>query len=143
MGRGAGTRGGVVVTRKYATGTTVSVDRSIAELRRTVERYGGDTFGMLHERARTVVAFRLGGNPIRLIVGQPDDDPAECRRRFRVLVLLTKAKLEAIADGLTTSDREFLADLVLPGGSTISEQFETRAIDVSRVVPLLTTEVQP
>jgi len=38
------------------------------------------------------------------------------RQRWRSLVLLTKAKLEAIEQGSSTVEREFLADLVLPGG---------------------------
>lgn len=43
------------------------------------------------------------------------------RQRWRALVLVTKAKLELVADGLSTIQREFLADLVLPDGSTVGK----------------------
>lgn len=43
------------------------------------------------------------------------------RQRWRALLLVTKAKLELIEQGLSSLEREFLADLVLPGGGTVSE----------------------
>lgn len=44
-----------------------------------------------------------------------------CRVRWRAMVLLTKAKLEAIAMGQTTVEREFLADLYLADGRTVHQ----------------------
>lgn len=49
-----------------------------------------------------------------------------CRTRWRVLLLFLKAKLEAVSlpplgMGISTVDREFLADLVLPSGGTVAE----------------------
>jgi hypothetical protein len=46
----------------------------------------------------------------------------EERRRWRAQLLLVKAKLEMIATGGTTAEREFLADMVLPGGETVSDK---------------------
>jgi hypothetical protein len=43
-------------------------------------------------------------------------------RRWRSLLLRIKAKLEAIADGMTTVEEEFLANLMLPDGSTVIEE---------------------
>lgn len=46
---------------------------------------------------------------------------AEERRRWRSLLLVTKARLVAIDDGVQTIEQAFMADLVLPDGSTVGE----------------------
>jgi len=45
----------------------------------------------------------------------------ERRQRWRVMVMVTKAKLEAVACGISTIEREFLSDIVLPDGRTVAE----------------------
>ena len=45
----------------------------------------------------------------------------EERRMWRALILLVKAKMEAIDAGISTFDREFLADLLLPDGERFFE----------------------
>lgn len=42
-----------------------------------------------------------------------------CRSRWRAIVLLVKAKLEAVELGVSTIEREFLADIFLPSGETV------------------------
>lgn len=54
------------MTKKYAEGTTVSVDRSIAELKRTCEKYGATNFGFLQGDASTAVFFKYEGRLYRL-----------------------------------------------------------------------------
>lgn len=44
------------------------------------------------------------------------------RQRWRSLVLMVKAKLVAIEDGITTVEKEFLSFIVLPEGITIGEK---------------------
>ena len=46
---------------------------------------------------------------------------AEIRRRWRSMVLVTKAKLVAVADGISTLEKEFLANVVLGDGTTVGE----------------------
>jgi hypothetical protein len=43
------------------------------------------------------------------------------RQRWRALALVIKAKLEAVAAGITTIEDEFLAHIMLPDGSTVGE----------------------
>lgn len=43
------------------------------------------------------------------------------RQRWRGLLLCVKAKLELIADGSSTLEREFLSDILLPDGRTVGE----------------------
>ena len=38
-----------------------------------------------------------------------------------LLLLVIKAKLEAVASGISTIEKEFLADIVMPDGSTVNE----------------------
>jgi hypothetical protein len=45
-----------------------------------------------------------------------------CRRIWRVLALVIKAKLEAVDSGVVTFDEEFFAHFVLPDGVTIAER---------------------
>jgi len=45
----------------------------------------------------------------------------EERQRWRGLLLCVKAKLELIADGSSTLEREFLSDIMLPDGRTVGE----------------------
>lgn len=42
-----------------------------------------------------------------------------CRERWRAVVLMLKAKLELVRLGVSTIEREFMADMVLPGGRTV------------------------
>lgn len=44
-----------------------------------------------------------------------------CRQRWRALLLVVKAKLEAIETGIATFDGEFMANIVLPGGGTVGD----------------------
>jgi hypothetical protein len=44
-----------------------------------------------------------------------------CRERWRAVVLTIKAKLELVRIGLSTVEREFMADMLLPDGSTVGK----------------------
>jgi hypothetical protein len=62
------------------------------------------------------------------------------RARWRALLLIIKAKLEAIAGGISTLEREFLADVVMPDSQTVGQwlapQLEA-AYQSGRMPPLL------
>lgn len=45
-----------------------------------------------------------------------------CRERWRALFLVVKAKLEAVAAGISTFEAEFLADTVMPDGRRFAEK---------------------
>ena len=129
----------------YATGTEVSAERSKAEIERTLERFGADQFmtGWDADQRIAMVSFRLSGRMVRLTLPLPGaDDPMialtpsgrartetqrrdelakETRRRWRSLLLVIKAKLTAVGDGISTLEREFMADLVLPNGATVND----------------------
>ena len=126
---------------RYANGTSVPIDRSKAEIERTLTRYGAEKFAYMSEQDRAQIAFQFKGRAIRmkLDLPRPNDfaktekgrprPPAaqvsECdkaiRQKWRALLLVIKAKLEAIEAGVSTFETEWLPWVVLPNGRTVAE----------------------
>ncbi len=130
---------------RYAEGTTVGPERTRLDLEKLLRRFGADQFvaGWDEATGQHAVAFRMANRQIRLDLPMPDpDDPEfrltptgkvratstardayhqEVRRRWRSLLLVTKAKLTAVADGISTLEREFLADMVVEDGRTVEQ----------------------
>jgi hypothetical protein len=124
----------------YAAGTAVPVERSRAAIEAELTKRGATAFGYNWTGTEAVVAFTLNGLLVRMRLALPDradyqdytagnrrrvagqkvhDD--EVRRRWRALFLVVKAKLVAVDEGITSLEREFLADVVLPAGVTVLE----------------------
>lgn len=124
---------------RYAAKTSVSSDRSRAEIERTLIRYGASAFSYGWDEGRAVVMFRAYDRHIRFDLPVPDreefrytesqhrwrnDDQVDTafeqgvRQRWRALALVVKAKLEAVEAGIVTFEEEFLAHVVLPNGET-------------------------
>ena len=129
---------------EYAKNTSVSSEKSKAEIERTLRRYGADQFLSGWEANRAMVSFRMHGKHVRFVLTLPDMDspifkrtPAgksarapeaqqkaweqACRQKWRALALVVKAKLEAVESKITTFEEEFLAHILLPDGKTIGE----------------------
>lgn len=150
--------------KRYAEGTTVSVEKSRSEIETLLKRHKATAFFSAtdEERGLSQVGFKLGGRLFRIEVRSPKaaDVPkstryldtaaeakrkrlwieAEERRRWRAQLLLIKAKLEMVATGQTTVDREFLADMVLPDNTTVGSTAIPALAEMYRTgapVPLL------
>lgn len=129
---------------RYAATTDVTVERSRAEIERTLGRYGATAFMYGWDRERAVVQFQANDRHVRFLLPLParndsrfthtpakglrrSDVDAErsweqaCRVQWRALALVIKAKLEAVEAGITEFEDEFLAHVVLPDGSTAGE----------------------
>ena len=129
--------------RRFAVGTTVSVDKSIGEIRSMVMRYGGTTFGQAEGSSKFGIQFGMKERFVKFILPLPNRDDKryardgrgavrnqdwrfakweqDCRSRYRALALAIKAKLEAVETGITTFEEEFYAHILLPGGQTVYE----------------------
>lgn len=133
----------------FAAKTSVSVGKSRGEIEEMLLKAGAIGFasGWDADSGRHVIQFKVPSldsvRVIRLEVPLPDlDDPEVtktptgklrpkqqrdaawdqlCRQRWRQMKLILQAKLEAISVGITTIEREFLADLVMPTGQTLSQ----------------------
>lgn len=147
----------------YADSTSVTVDRSQSELRTILKKYGADGLAIAEMGNRAVVEFATQERRIRFTLPLPAEDEmrvtktgirrtgpqraaaaqAEERRRWRALVMVVKAKLEAVESGIVTFEDEFLAQTVLPDNTTVGENIQpgiARAYVEGHVRPLLGLE---
>ena len=129
---------------RYAENTTVASDASRAEIERTLSRYGASSFMYGWDRNQALIGFVADDRQVKFLLPLPDRaarefthtptrgnqrSPAEAekaydqavRQRWRALALVIKAKLEAVAAGITEFEDEFLAHIVLPDGTTAGE----------------------
>jgi hypothetical protein len=127
--------------RSYASETTVPWEKSRDEIESVLKRYRCSHFAYMTSPESVMIAFMREKVPFRIEVPlptgkeksvrmkpngmlRPDSQIAkavdqEQKRRWRVLILLIKAKLEWVSLGMSTVEKEFLADVSLPNGETL------------------------
>lgn len=124
----------------YADRTTVSESKSRAEIEDLCVKNGADQVIIARTETTSGIQFRSrNGRMCRVSIQMPtvDDFPKlnkrrqkidrlakveqERRRRWRALLLVIKAKFEAIESGVSTFDEEFLPYVLLPNGMTTAE----------------------
>lgn len=111
-------------SRRFAETTKVPIGQTQNEIKARLRAAGADQLAVFEGADKSAVAFRLAGRFYRIdvpIAAEAKDAGQEERRAWRLLGLLMKSKLEAVREGATTVEREFLADLVLPDGQTVSQ----------------------
>lgn len=126
---------------RYAEGTSVPVERSRAEIEQTLMRYGARAFSYGWDGERAVIMFEAHERRIRFDIEMPplrdyiytptgqrrspgsaEDFRAKAvRQRWRALLLIIKAKLEAVESGIVSFEDEFLAHVMLPDGSKVGQ----------------------
>jgi hypothetical protein len=144
----------------YAQGTEVSVERTQAELSTLLRKRGAPSVAVGQTAAAGVIQFELEDRQIRFTVPMPDPArlqhtktgaqrteaqlrnalAAEERRRWRALLLVVKAKFEAVESEIVTFESEFLAQTVMPDNQTVLEHVRepiARAYVEGHVRPLL------
>lgn len=127
------------MSRRFAEDTKVPVNQSVAEIGKTVARYGGEQFIYAVAEDRVVVGFTKDGRQVRFQVSQ-SADAQDNQRLCRALLLVLKAKLEAVESGVAIFDDEFLAAIVLPDGKLVAHYAKTAlvtAYETREVPPLL------
>jgi hypothetical protein len=127
---------------RFAEGTTVTVEKSRAEIESVVRKYGATEFTSGWTGEQAGLEFKANGRRVRFVLTMPDQAwakallmkskrpvyynanfipaaaiakvvDAEHRRRWRCLLLTIKAKLEFVESGIATFEEEFLAHLVV------------------------------
>lgn len=144
----------------YAAKTEVGADRSKAEIEKLLQKAGAVNFGYMADGTRAVLLFTIDDRQIKMLIPLPsyaefrhtgtgrertvssqnNEWEQACRARWRAVLLIIKAKLEAIEAGISTIEREFLADIVTPGGQTVHEWMEPQleaAYETGQMAPLL------
>lgn len=138
----------------YAEATLVSVEKSRLEIEATLRRYKADGFYYGQDGRLVILGFRIAERQVRFRLEMPDPKEARftqhsrgfrtpegaakeweqaCRQKWRALALVIKAKLEAVAAGITTVEDEFLANTLLPDGSTVGQWAKPQIDETYRV----------
>ena len=129
--------------KRYAEGTTVSVQNSRGEITGILAKHGCNHFATGSTPEGDTIQFVLGGKQFRMFIAKPtavsmrEQDghrytyphnvdweakaEQEWKRRWRAHVLLIKAKLEFIEGGDTTLEQEFLPYALMKDGRTVGE----------------------
>lgn len=127
----------------YAKNTTVSCEKSRAEIESTLARYGASAFAYATNAGRAMIQFQANDRRIMFVLNLPDRNDRSfthgrrgqrwvdsyayelwekaCRQRWRCLALAIKAKLESVESGISTFEEEFMAHIMLPNGSTVGQ----------------------
>jgi len=130
------------VAGEDASKTEGPVDKSFSEIKRTLTRFGATAFGYAEQGNRVGVQFEINGLRVMMRMVLPErekfarnsygtrrpdtaidrDHEQACRQRWRSLANGIKAKLALVDDGISTVEREFLADIMLPSGETVGDR---------------------
>jgi hypothetical protein len=155
---------------QFAKKTTVPSDQTRVEIERALRRYGASAFGYLSQVGAEVILFELRGRRIRYVMPMPDPESEEItrtpegrhrssqartaaldqaiRQRWRALLLIITAKLEAVASGVVSLEEEFLPWTIVPAGegrsATVAEWLEPQVREAYRTgaVPALLPGVE-
>lgn len=133
---------------RFASRTGVSIDRSEAEIKKTLQRYGADDIvtGQSARQGKAFVQFWFRKLHVQVDIPLPTIDEERfqltdtgkersenqiqaeyekaCRQQWRVLLLLIKANLEAVENKIMEPQQAFLPWLMLPNGQTVIKAVE-------------------
>lgn len=126
---------------KFAENTSVSVEKSRAEIEGLIVRYGATSTAFMNGPGRALIMFEAKKRRVVFELPLPSLDERRfqrdgrghtrstekvhdaweqaCRQRWRARALVIKAKLEAVESGITTFEDEFLAHIMMPDGQTV------------------------
>ena len=123
--------------RVYAEDTKVSAAQSRAQIETILRKAGASRIATMDEPMEAIGMFMLAGRLIRLRIEIPGDANEQKRWAiWRAVHLVVKAKIEAVAQGITTVEQEWLAHVVLPDGTTVGDWVEPQlqlAYDTGRM----------
>lgn len=119
----------------------MSSEISRLEIERTLVKYGADNFAYATAAGKAMIGFTMQGRQVKFILPLPKKEEFRltptgrdrteksqydaweqaCRQRWRALLLVIKAKLEAVECGISCFEQEFMANIVLPDNRTVGE----------------------
>ncbi len=126
---------------QYAKNTNVSSELSRLEIEKILIRYGADNFAYASTNGLSFIGFTMNERQVKFVLPLPKKEEFRqtptgrqrtensqyeaweqaCRQRWRALKLVIQAKLEAVECGISVFDDEFMSNIVLPGGQTVSD----------------------
>jgi len=124
----------------YAENTSVPVDRSQSEIKKTLTKYGAAGFVFGEKPEVALIMFEMKNRKLKFLLPTPTLQPKtnswnekkglfysqakldqELRRRWRCMLLAIKSKLECVESGISSFEDEFMAHIVLPSGQTVGQ----------------------
>jgi hypothetical protein len=130
----------------YAENTSVPVEKSRTEIEKLLQKHRCAKFmaGVDNEAHRATVQFQAHNRIIRFEIALPDPKDPQFKKiknsylqrtaagvaklveqversRWRALLLVIKAKLEAVESNIATFEEEFMAHIVLPNDQTVGQ----------------------
>jgi len=130
------------MTVRFPAKTKIETEKSLSEIKRTVQSYGADQFASFEDQSRAAIIFTMNDWRIRFDLPLPvQSDPVflrdrrgvrspagvreawlqGCRRKWNALAVSIKAKLDSVESGIETFEEAFLANVVLPDGSLLGD----------------------
>lgn len=107
---------------EFARRTKVPAERTRFEIEELMRKRGADQFFTGGDANRALLAFRMNGRHLRFSLPLGAKlSPQQHRARWRQLLLVIRAKLEAIDIGILTLEDAFLGETVLPDKQTVAE----------------------
>lgn len=109
----------------YVHGASVTSSAFQKEIRAMLTAAGVRDVSFASDHERPCLRFHSLTREFRLVLPAPRTAPGSkagqeaTRQCWRLLSVLVRAKLDAVAAGLVTFDQEFLAYVVVPGGGTV------------------------
>jgi hypothetical protein len=115
----------------FAEKTKVPVAKTRMDIEHLLEKHKAAQYGTAvdYEQRLARVQFKLHNRIVRFMVSLPDRKKFRSelpfaqaeRQKWRALLLVIKAKLEAVENSISTFEEEFLAYIVMPNDSTVAE----------------------
>lgn len=126
---------------RYASATEVNISRTKSQIESLLVRHGAKDFASGWNATHDTLQFSLYNQTVRFVLPRVDAEklsqspkgrkrkPAALvkaidqanRQRWRALLLVIRAKIEAVEAGIAIFEQEFLAFLVQPNGMTIGD----------------------
>lgn len=111
----------------FASQTTVSVEKTRAEIDRLLGKHGAGHRGIMVDEGKNLaqIAFVIHSRRYRLDVPMPKNVGVQrqydqaCRTRWRTILLTLKAKFELVDLGISSIEKEFLGDMILQNGQSL------------------------
>lgn len=138
---------------RYAAKTEVPVSKTRMEIEELVtQRYGAGQYISGMDADRAFIGFTMRDRQVRFLLSLPKTDDTRftqyrdrygyqrdrsedsarkeweqaVRSRWRALLLVIKAKLEAVEVGIATFEDEFMANIVMPDGNLVGHHIRPR-----------------
>lgn len=116
--------------RSYANRTKVPSEQSRMQIESMLKKNGATGFIFGEIAGSVMLVFEMKDRRLKFIVPMPqmgrgtteNKVKQETKRRFRALLLVLKAKLEAVDSKIVSFESEFLAHIVIKGNETVGEQ---------------------